>query len=225
MLRLGCALFFILALVGFWAAAKFLELWQMLLLIVGLLLLARFGVPWLAKSALYRIFMAPFKMKGAVLKNATITVHSLTPAETPPLKQAALEDRRSLEDKAQGEEGDEDDEDYEEPEDTGPRDYYHLEVTITPTENIGPFQLWEPGELILGLPGKTWDDDDDSCEIKRVEIEEDGQFKPDEGMKYPGAQKLRLWIGVRPGTEKLAFRYYMEEFGEVHIYQRDVLPD
>src|SRR5262245_8227856 len=109
MIRLGCALLFILTLVGFWAAVKFLTWWQFALLIVALMLLVKFGGRWLVSSVIYKIFLAPFKLKGAVLKNATIAVHSLVAAETPPM-QPALADQRSAEEKAEDEEEDVDEE-------------------------------------------------------------------------------------------------------------------
>jgi hypothetical protein len=36
-------------------------------------------------------------------------------------------------------------------------------------------------------------------------------------MKFPGPQRLKLTIAVKPGTPALKFRYYFEEFGCVTL--------
>jgi hypothetical protein len=36
-------------------------------------------------------------------------------------------------------------------------------------------------------------------------------------MKFSGPQRLKLLIGVKPGTSCLKFRYYFEEFGSVNV--------
>jgi len=61
------------------------------------------------------------------------------------------------------------------------------------------------------------DTDDGACAIHNLQVEEEGQFKPHEGMKYPGPQRLRMVLAVQPGVTALKFRYYFEAFGEVRL--------
>lgn len=149
-----------------------------------------------AKFLLGRIFRAlivmPFRAKGAVLRGATARVNSI----------AATGDTEI----------------------TGTRARYQLDVTITPLNPTGNFTCWEPGELSLikRETKVTVDnaDGDDACQIESVEVEQDGQFQADEGMKYGGPQRLKFNIAVAPGTDALKFQYYFEEFGEVVLPPR-----
>ena len=95
---------------------------------------------------------------------------------------------------------------------------YEIDVTITPAKTDGPFGLWEPGELRLATPGSKIDDSEENgCEIQNIDVDQDGQFVRDEGLKYPGSQRLKLRVSVAPGTSALRFRYYFEEFGEIRF--------
>jgi len=93
--------------------------------------------------------------------------------------------------------------------------------TIKPIARSGSgFQLWEPGELqLVSLDAKAEDTDADGdlCEIKRIEIESEGGFVPDEGMKYGGPQRLRLTLSAAPEARQFQFRYYFELFGNVSL--------
>lgn len=151
-----------------------------------------------AKFLLGRIFRAlivmPFRAKGAVLRGATARVNSVTPTGDTEI--------------------------------TGARARYQLDVTITPLNPTGNFTCWEPGELSLIKPETKVDVDnasgDDACQIESVEVEQDGQFQADEGMKFPGPQRVKLNIAVAPGVNALKFQYYFEEFGEVLLPPRMV---
>ena len=138
------------------------------------------------------IFKIPFRAKGAVLRGASAEVHSVAPT--------AHAD--------EGEEG-------------VKRGSFVVEVTIQPVQRGGgAFQLWEPGELRLVGPGAKAEDTDadgELCEIKRVEIEAEGGFAADEGMKYGGPQRLRLTLAAAPAAGELQFRYYFELFGKVSL--------
>lgn len=179
------------------AAVKFLPWWGLLLAAAGLGL----GGKWLVSRAIRRLLTAPFKLKGAVLRGATAQVHSVIPAAAPVPGQN--DDETSL----------------------SGREHYLLEVSITPAAPAeGPFQLWEPGDLRLVHPDHRLnpdaaeaDEDDDHCSIRKVEIEQEGQFLTDDGWKLPGPQRLRLLLAVKPGTPRLKFRYYFENFGEVNL--------
>ena len=185
-----------------------------------------------------QLFTALFKLKGSVLRKARMTVHSVRPVLAPPhlLDEVAPADepQRHLpapDDSADWRPEDAadwrpdetqpvDDKEENPPETkTGeappPRNYYLLDVTIKPTRwGIG-FKRWQPGELTLTLPGSAWLDSDDSCQVQSVEVEQDGEFGPEDDMRYAGSQRLRLLVGVREGVERLVFQYYTEKFGEV----------
>jgi hypothetical protein len=177
-------------------AVKYLPWWGSVLMLLGLLVAAKFAGKFLLK----KLIVLPFKMKGAVLRGATAQVHSITPV-APPTATESDEAEATAE--------------------AVPRHYYQLDVTITPKEPTGKFTLWEPGDLSLMRPesglGVDDDTDDGSCTISGRQVEEEGQFKPYERMKYPGAQRLRMTLGVADGVTALKFRYYFEAFGEVRL--------
>lgn len=145
-----------------------------------------------------KAFTAPFKAKGAVLRGARAEVHSVTPASAPLRR--------------------EDDE--ESASEAGALAHYLIDVTVTPASNDGPFQMWEPGDIRLALPTAKEDDtdgDDDAGEIHTVRIWQDGAFVDDEGMKFPGPQRLVLHVSVAPAIREVRFRYYFELFGTVRF--------
>ena len=57
-----------------------------------------------------------------------------------------------------------------------------------------------------------------------MQVETSGVFGPEDDLRYAGAQRLPLLVGVRRGVERLAFRYYTEEFGEVVLPPAGRLP-
>lgn len=192
-------------------AFKNLPWWGSVALVVALVVVAKFVAGRLFIWAL----SIPFKWKGAVLRGATIQVHSLVPADPPaPSKSAEAKDGGPAED------ADETASAEEEP--ASPRQWWQLDATITPTQSSGKFTHWSPSELVLVKPESRIrlhgeDDKDDCCEIKRVEVEQDGQFKEDEGWRYAGPQRLKLLLAVQPDVPRLKCRYYFEEFGEVQL--------
>ena len=175
---------------GLVLAFRFLP-WQAVVGGIVLLMLAGYFLSGRILEALLKI---PFRATGAVLRRATAEIHSLTRAAKP--------------------------EDGEEEEDANRR-YYLLDVTIRPVPRSGRgFQLWEPGELLLVSPDAKAEDTDadgDLCSIKRIEIESEGGFVPDEGMKFGGPQRLRLTLAAAPEARQLQFRYYFELFGSASL--------
>ena len=189
------------AMVGIGAAVKYLPWWGSVLMFLGLIIVAKFAI----KHLLKKLLVMPFKMKGAVLRNATAQIHSITVVDASAAKSASDTDGESESNS----------------DDSGARNFYQLDVMIVPQEAAGKFTLWEPGDLSLMRPesGVGVDDetDDGACSIHNLHVEEDGQFKPYEGMKYPGPQRLRMVLAVQPGVAALKFRYYFEAFGEVRL--------
>jgi hypothetical protein len=175
-------------------AVRLLPWWALVLGFLALVLIGKFVV----KRLVLRLFLMPFRAKGAVLKGASAQVHGVSPAA--PAAERAADDS--------GE----------------PSKRYLVEVTIKPEDQQGPFGLWEPGELRLVRPESVLrpesdqaDDEDKACTVTKIQIEDEGQWNDDEGMKYGGPQKLRLHLAAEPGVRELKFRYYFEEFGSVRL--------
>ncbi|HEV3121718.1 MAG TPA: hypothetical protein VGY53_07440 [Isosphaeraceae bacterium] len=218
------------------AAVRYLPWWGILLLVVGVYLFFKFAFGRL----LLRIFLVPFKMKGAVLRGARAEVHSVELAPPPPPRStierpiAALEhDGNGLgngkaeeENEALDEDDDEDtdDEDLDDADfetESIPREYYQVDVTITPGSHSGAFQHWEPSELLVvpydaKISRNFRDLDVTSMDLHDLEIFRDGAFMPDEEGKYFGPLRLRMVMGLPLDTpRRLKFRYYLEAFGEL----------
>jgi hypothetical protein len=176
-------------------AFYYLSWWVLVLGVLALIVIGKL----LFKPVLLRLVLKAFRLKGAALNGATAEVHSVTPA-------VASADKEGT------------------PSDSPQQTCYSVEVTIRPAADKSPFGCWEPGELRLVSPEAVLnpkdpeaDDSDDTCEIKSVELEQEGAFKPDEGLKFQGPQRLKLLIAVKPGTAALKFRYYFEQFGSVAL--------
>gem|GEM_PF-1100087 len=182
-------------LVGFIVMVKFLPWWASVAIVI-----VAGGLTWfLGKYLLKRLFIAPFRMKGKALAGAEAIVHGITAAELPSV-------------------------DEEEPDAVSERDslnWYYLDVTITPKDQSEGFTYWEPGELALvrmdANPEEIEEDTQSAAQIHDYRIFSDGSFREDEIYKHPGAQRLQLHVGVKPGETQLQFRYYFELFGNVAI--------
>jgi hypothetical protein len=196
------------ALWGVWGLLGFIGFF-----FLGVIVLWKVGGKLLKKA-----FTAPFAAKGAVLKDASVTVHSVTPAAAPLPAPPDEED----------EEADGQDEDADTPEYAPERDlvWYHVDLTITPQGQSAPFSHWEPGELVLVSPSAKpgaehlMDDDADDDEIGEIEdlrIWDGEEWREDEDGKYAGSQRLRLHVGVGPEVREFRLRYYFEIIGDVRV--------
>ena len=182
-----------LILVGVVQAIRVLPWWALILGFAVLVIVGKYVVGRMVR----KLFLMPFRAKGVVLKDASAEVHRISPIPSHEADASAFSE---------------------------PRDHYLVEVTITPQAADGPFAMWEPGELRLVKPESVLrpesnesDDEDNTCEVTKVQIENEGQWTDDEGMKYGGPQRLRLSLAVLPGTRALKFRYYFEEFGTLRL--------
>jgi hypothetical protein len=138
-------------------------LWGVVAVVVGLVLLgmALKALGGLVVGKLKTAAFGMFGAKGAVLKDATLQVHSVVPAD-PPEATDDLDIDDSLDEEGdtvdavdaveEGEEKDEDEDEEDEEVDEGPRDWYYVDLTVTPKPSEGPFQLWEPDELSIASP-------------------------------------------------------------------------
>ncbi len=147
-------------------------------------------------------FMIPFKMKGAVLHGARLTIHAIEPSERPTC---------SYDD---GEEAYEDD--------AALRVYYRLDITIAPTATSTSMTYWEPGELIL-IPdtvkpnAEIWAELEEAGYVETVEVFDGEQFVPDEDYKYEGTQRLRLLMSVQADCRRARLQYYFEDIGGLDL--------
>jgi hypothetical protein len=199
-------LLFVVCLAILIAAMLLLPAWGFLLALVGVFLLVMLVLNVGTNRITTSLFMIPFKAKGAVLRKASAEVHSVEAAEAP------SESRR-------GEHAG----DGKPPAREEPREYYRVDVTITPRPALGRFKHWEPGELLVvpyGAKVTANDDTTDASGPETLEVFENGRFGPDEGYKYFGPQRLRMLVSVPPGApRRLKFRYYLEAFGDVRLPQ------
>jgi len=210
-----------------------------LLIFVGVVSVGLVGIALalkkLAGALVGRLFLAPFAAKGAVLKDATLTVHSLTAAEAP--SEPALGAGDEVGD-AEPYEADEDEEgeDYDDEEDEPetprePLTWYYLDATVTPGPAKGPFTLWEPGEMVLALPEaasstslEDLDESDELGEVHDYRIWQDGRWVEDEMGKLRGEQRVRFHVGLLPNVTRFRLRYYLEVFGDVTVIPGTVTP-
>jgi len=194
MMRIVLGLF-VLCLAVLVAALVYLPWWGFLLTLVMMF----FGLMAVANLLMGRLgttlLSIPFQAKGAALRKAKVDVHSVEPADAPPLRKGINDD--------------------------GPHDYYRIDVTIKPSPNFGPFKHWEPGDLGL-MPAsakfKPMEEVPERVGVSEVEVYQSGRFVPDEGLKYFGPQRLRLLVGAKRGADrKQKFHYYFETFGAVTL--------
>lgn len=157
-----------------------------------------FAVRMAISIGLRKLFETPFKMKAKALANAEAEVHVVTPTEAP-----------------------RHDSDYDdEGEATGPRNWYWIDVTITPTGKSEGFQYWEPGELALADQRariRTLDDLDDTYAVREVLVLDGDQELEWDGSKYGGPMRLKLHVGLPRDMQYAQFVYYTEAFGDVRL--------
>ena len=101
-------------------AGQFLPWWGTLLVIAGeITLLLAFG-PRLIAAGIKRYLLTLFKRKGEVLRNAQLTVHAISEVAAPEARDADEELR-----------------------------YLLIDMTIKPSAAEGPFNLWDPSDLLI----------------------------------------------------------------------------
>lgn len=197
-------------------AVRELPWWAILGGVVLIGLLGKFLISLLLK----RLFLAPFRAKGSVLKGATAVVHDVAIAKPParpvmPEFDSGKSASSELVPEAVT------------PSDASadPSEHYLLEVTITPAPSGTGFSHWEPGELMLVKPesvlgpdlSETVEEDDALSFLHGIHYQEEGVWKEDDGIKITGSKRLRIHFAVRRGIRRLKFRYYFEDFGAVEL--------
>jgi hypothetical protein len=215
--------------------------WQGLLAFPFVILL----VAWLGKMVIGKLIkhfaLKLFSMKSGVLKGATMQVHSVL-AVAQPAKRANREITEGEEDEeddsaddtaneADGEEAgagedsdaeeaeddDQDDEDSDDEKVEGPKEYFEIDVTITPRAAEG---VWEAGELILTSDKIASLLDLEEKQVGTTEevlVWNGSVFGPDKEGKYSSTQRLKLTMAVKPGTSKAWVHYYNEPIGTLEL--------
>lgn len=180
------------------------------------------AVVWLAKiiisNLVKRFALGLFGMKAGALKGAAMSVHSVRSVSKPPEPEPEPDD-----DEASGESDDEADDDEEEDsepaEPVTPKDYFEVDVTITPKGDACN-SVWEPTELMLTSEKIKSLTDLEEREVGRahsVQIWNGTAFGPDDPGKYPGEQRLKIIFEVKPGTTQTWLHYYHEPIGQLAL--------
>lgn len=196
-------IFVALCITAFYFAVKFLPWWGVAGgVVVGLVLMKAIGGYLLKK-----LFLMPFKAKGAVLKGAKVTVHSVTAVPPPP--------------PSSDEEEDEDVKRY--------TNHYLVDATIVPGENKGPFHCWNPEEIELIQFGKAVNPDADSDERKDgevtgVEVFAENAYHKFDGEKFTDSNRFRFRVRAHPKLRRASFSYYFTTFGDIQLPGANAAP-
>lgn len=207
------------------AAFVYLEWWQALIVIVGMIFAFVIAAKLVIRSFIGNIgkaMMQGFEIKGNVLRGATAEVHSVQAAPAPPPR---VIDQADADDDVDEQDEDDDGPAYDDDEAARARElaYYRLDVTIRPQNPDGPMTHWDVSDLCVvdhrSPPLKlTFGEDCGAGEgfhFEDVQVLENGRLHPDEQGKYEGAQRLNVLVGVPADLRELKFRYYAEQFGRI----------
>jgi hypothetical protein len=190
-------LFVVACITAFYFAVKYLPWWGVAGgVVVGLVLMKVVGGYLLKK-----LFLMPFKAKGAVLKGAKVTVHSVAMVAPPP---------------PSGEEED-DEEDMKRY-----TNHYLIDATIVPGENKGPFHCWNPEEIELIQYGKAVNPDADEADRKDgtvtdVEVFAENAYHKFDGDKFTDSNRFRFRVRAHPKLKRASFSYYFTTFGDIQL--------
>jgi hypothetical protein len=159
---------------------KYLPVWAS----VGISLLFLLNLRYLVRY----LYKAPYKERGAVLRGATVRVHSVTPAAKPEAPVVESETRS----------------------------YFLADLTITPAESNS--RQWEPADFALVRPESVAEIETQSAgELESIEVWKDGGFVFDDAFNYEGEQRVRILLAARPEVKRVALRYYFEVFGDIAL--------
>jgi hypothetical protein len=156
---------------------------------------------------------------GKVLKGATVTVHSITAAPEPDPSVWRTGD-------------DEEDDAFEEQLEAsgmpdGVYEWYKIDATIEPvvaaTAPGAETPSWEPAMIQLrkndGESRHALELDTD-CLVAQVEVWQDDQFVALDYGVVTGPGRIRIYVGVVPGTQDVQLSYLGELFADLHLPSR-----
>jgi hypothetical protein len=150
---------------------------------------------------------------GKALQDANLTIRSISPAPEPDPSVFRTGD-------------DEDDDAFEAdleasgmPE--GEYEWYKIDAEIIPKPDPeGNPVGWDPGMIQIrkddGEPRRALEIDID-CLIAQTELWQDGEFVAREHGNAIGSARIRLYVGVTPGTRDIQLSYMGEPFGRTQL--------
>jgi hypothetical protein len=150
---------------------------------------------------------------GSVLKDAAVTIHSVTPAPEPDASVWRTGD-------------DEEDDAFEEDLDAsglpeGDFDWFKFDITIEPKPNAqGEPAAWEPGMVHLRIKEDKSPhplEFNADCLIAQVERWQDGEFAVFDSGTLVGPGRIQLYAGIVPGAHELQFTYVGVTLAEVRL--------
>lgn len=190
-----------LCVTAFYFAVKYLPWWGVAGgVVVGLILMK-----WVGGYLLKKLFLMPFKAKGAVLKGAKVTVHSVTPIPPPPPDPEEDEEMKRF------------------------THYYLIDATIVPGESKGPFHMWNPEEIELIQFGKAVDadaeeDDRRDGDVTAVEVFAENAYHKFDGEKFTDSNRFRFRVRTQPKLRRASFSYYFTTFGDIQLPSTTTAP-
>lgn len=227
----------IVLMVGAVLAYQYAGIWGLLGVIAGVVVLAKL-VPKLIGALIFRSLKRAINASGEALRGATIEVHSIEPADEPPPEDDEFDDEFDDDyDDKDLEDDDEDDSELMDPAFAdlfydGPRHWYYIDLTVQPAiprdGQPTEYQPWSPHMLMLLGPSREVPKElgpmaafanmaDGVCEVRSVEMWQDGEWDTDEFDEEDGPQRIRLLAGVKPGETKLRVGYVSEILGDVNL--------
>lgn len=214
-------LLLLLVVVGIGVAAYYLPWWGTALLVLAVFVLA----PWVGKRLVLwmvqRFFMGMFDKKSRVLRGAAVEVHSVTPTAAPAKVRRVIEgstaaDGQEILDAPQDARVSDESDNANDAD----RRFFVVEATITPKDSQGPFHHWDLSEVEAvrhALKVTFNSQDDGSCVVREaIALVGDAREEGDD-TKYAGARRVRMVLGVKPGVNRLKFKYYFETFGDIRL--------
>ena len=194
-----------------------MESFILIVFVVGLLVL----VPIYQQPLIRVLLRRPIRRLGLTLKDANVELHRCELADKPdrrPEWESILGPDGELSEAERAEAEKERDQQIESDQ---LLEWYQLEVTVGP--NSPPdiaFDEWLPCEIAL-IPSDSdyaeGDPLDDACDVAKLEILQDDEWKIDNFSEHRGAQRIKLLIGTKPEHRRLTFQYFYERFGLIDL--------
>jgi hypothetical protein len=205
-------------------AFVYLPWWQALITVlftvVAMVLAGKYLIRYFFRNLL-NMSTEMLSQQARVLKNATVAVHSIQPAEIPE------EVRQLLNDAQEDADPDEQEENIAQFENVVWR---QIELTIFPDISVlqpGDNAAWQVH--VLCLVPLSWNyeddfdldeeaaDDDGSITIFNVQIIENGEVVQGELDEVQGVQRIRFVAGIPPKLSEVALAYMTEKFGVIKL--------
>jgi hypothetical protein len=200
----------LLLLTAFVAAVRLLPIWLVATLIVVLV----FGVPALIRLVIGLYIRKVSRELAGILRGATVDVASVVPIEPPDPSQLDDDDDDEEDEQEEDSESDATADDVNEKyadEPPSARCWYEIKLGITPQDSSAESGSWDPRSLFFVPAGTPREEISADCRVGRVEREENGLFVALGDRVCYQAERLRMLVGVVPGTLRVQLRYMLIE--------------